>query len=65
VKQGKIKVQDGNTGKVAWRGVRRGLVLDYDSDPTSQNHTAAEAKITRTHSVHMGSKRKRTPESKG
>jgi hypothetical protein len=48
-----------------WRGVRRGLIRDYDGDPISTNHTRSEAKITNTHSPRSGRPRKRTPESKG
>ena len=65
VKQGKIKVQDGDTGKVFWRSVRRGLVLDNDSEPTSQVHDKDLAKIPNNHSPRMGKKRKKTPETRG
>jgi hypothetical protein len=64
VKDGKIKVQDGDTGKVSWRSVRRGLMADFDGDPTSTRHNYSEAKVTTTHSPRSGRPRKRTPDTK-
>lgn len=43
-KNGKIKVIDGRTGKVAWRQGTRGMMKDYDGDPIAVNHTAANIK---------------------
>lgn len=65
MKDGKVKTQDGDTGKIVWRGVRRGILRDFDGDITSQVHNKENAKITNTHSPRMGAKRKRTPESRG
>jgi hypothetical protein len=48
-----------------WRGVRRGLSLDFDGDPTSERHNYSEAKVINTHSPRSGRPRKRTPETRG
>ena len=60
VKEGKIKVQDGETGKVSWRGVRRGLLADFDGDPTSTRHNYKDAVDVNHHSVHMGKRKAKT-----
>ncbi len=35
VKDGRIKVIDGTTGKPAWRSTKEGMVKDMDGDPVS------------------------------
>jgi hypothetical protein len=66
VRNQKIKTLDSDTQKVAWKSVRRGLLLDNQGgEPTSQNTTAKDAKITRTHSVHTGNKTHTTRNSDG
>jgi len=55
VKDGKIKVQDGDSGKVGWRGARRGLFRDMDGEPTTARRNSEDAKVPRSHTVHRGS----------
>lgn len=35
VKDGRIKVVDGSTGKPVWRSAKEGMVKDLDGDPVS------------------------------
>lgn len=66
IKNGKIKTLDAETNKVAWKGVRRGLLTDTQGgEPTSHRENYQEAKVTTTHSPRSGRARKRTPETKG
>lgn len=65
IRHGKIKTIDGDTGKVVHRGVRRGMLRDYDSDVTSERKDARDAKKHKTHTPRSGRPRRRTPETKG
>lgn len=60
IKDGKMKVQDGDTGKMGWRGVRRGLLRDFDGDPISTRHNVKNAKVPHSHTTHMGNKKAHT-----
>lgn len=55
-KKNKLKVQDGATGKIAWRSGKKGFRRDYDGDPTAANYSDRDMKIS--HKVHGGSKGK-------
>jgi hypothetical protein len=57
-RKGKLKVKDGNTGKVSWRSGKRGFLRDYDGDPTSNNYSNKDMAIS--HAVHSGKKRATT-----
>jgi len=57
----KLKVLDGDTGKVRWRKGTKGFLRDYDGDPVSTNYTARYLKPKPKHSPHMGGKRRHDP----
>jgi hypothetical protein len=52
VKQGKIKVFDGDKQKMSWRQIRRGIIRDYDGDPTSVAHDRQKGTKIPTKSPH-------------
>lgn len=52
VKHGRVKVKDGDSGKVGWRQVRRGMLSDFDGEPTSTRHNLKDAHDVNHHSVH-------------
>lgn len=58
-KNGKIKVKDGETGKVSWRSGRSGMKRDWDGEPIARNYNRADAKERKTHTVHMGRRAKK------
>jgi hypothetical protein len=58
VKNGKIKVFDGDSGKVAWRQGRSGMSKDFDGDPTAANHNRSGLKPQPKHSPRMGKRPK-------
>lgn len=58
-KGGKVKVKDGETGKVSWRSGRSGMKRDWDGDPIARNYNRADAKERKTHTVHMGRRSKK------
>jgi hypothetical protein len=53
-KNGRIKIKDPVTGKVSWRGGRKGLMRDWDGKPTSHNYNKKDAKQQKSHTVHTG-----------
>lgn len=55
-KNGKMKVKDGTTGKVSWRGGKKGFVRDYDGDAISTVYANKDIKLS--HKVHGGNKAK-------
>jgi hypothetical protein len=55
-KKGKLKIKDGDTGKVSWRSGVRGFVRDMDGDPISTVYANRDMKIS--HKIHGGSKSK-------
>jgi hypothetical protein len=55
-RKGKMKVMDGTTKKVAWRGGKKGFVRDYDGDATSVVYSNKDMKIS--HKVHGGKQAK-------
>lgn len=61
VKNGKIKVLDGDSGKIAWRQGTTGMSKDFDGDPTAVNHNKAGLKPRPKHSPHMGRRPKHNP----
>ena len=58
IKNGKIKVLDGDTQTVRWRQGKTGMSRDYDGDPISTNYNSKDMKSKPSHKVHMGGKRK-------
>ena len=58
VKNGKIKVLDGETQKESWRQGKTGMSKDWDGDAISVNYNARDAKKKPHHQPHMGGKRK-------
>ena len=61
VKDGKVKIKDGDSGKVGWRSARRGFAgFDYDGEPTSQIRGKEGIKENRTHTVHRGRRSAKT-----
>jgi hypothetical protein len=60
----KIKIKDGDTGKVSWRSGKKGFLRDFDGDPISTVYANRDMAIS--HKVRMGSKSKasgKTPRS--
>lgn len=55
-KNGRLKVQDGDSGKISWRSGKKGFVKDLDGDPISRVYANADMKVS--HRVRMGSKSK-------
>lgn len=53
--KGRLKVKDGDTGKVSWRSGKKGFVKDYDEDPTSVVYANQDMKIS--HKVRGGNQR--------
>lgn len=60
-KDGKVKIIDGETGKVRWRQGRRGFARDWDGDPIAQNYNRADAKKKPRHKPRMGKRPKHKP----
>jgi len=56
IKDGKIKVVDGRTGKEAWRQGTTGMSKDWDGDPVSRNYNRAGMKKQPQHHPKMGGK---------
>lgn len=54
VKDGKIKVLDGDTGKESWRSGRSGMSRDFDGDPISTNYNKKDLKPAPKHQTHKG-----------
>ena len=52
VKDGKMKVLDGDTQKVSWRQGRKGFSKDFDGDPIAQNKNRAGLKKRPKHQAH-------------
>lgn len=59
VKNGKIRVKDGTTGKVSWRSGRSGMSADWDGDAISTNYNKRDMKQHKTHTVHAGRQSKK------
>ena len=64
VKEGKIKVKDGDTGRVTWRQGTTGMLRDWDGDPIATAYNRAEAKKTPKHNPRETGKRKARKEKK-
>lgn len=56
VKDGKIKIKDGATGKISYRQGTTGMSRDYDGDPISANFNAQDMKSSPKHHTHDGRK---------
>lgn len=54
IRNGKVKVKDGDTGTVSWRSGRSGMSKDWDGDAISTNYNRRDAKEKKTHTVHIG-----------
>ncbi len=59
IKNGKVRVKDGTTGKIGWRSGRSGMSRDWDGDPTSKNYNKKDMKPSKTHTVHRGRRSKK------
>ena len=57
VKNGKVKVLDGDTQKIGWRQGTTGMSKDYDGEPTSARHNVKDLKPRPKHHSHMGNKK--------
>lgn len=55
-KKGKMKIKDGDTGKISWRSGKHGFLRDYDNEATGINYANKDMKIS--HKIHGGSKSK-------
>ena len=44
VKDGKVKVLDGDTQKTSWRSGKKGMLKDFDGEPTSTQHNLKDLK---------------------
>lgn len=64
VKNGRVKIQDGDTGKVSWRQSKSGFLRSVDGEPTSKRYQYSQMKKKPTHKVHMGHKRKSAEQRK-
>lgn len=49
VKDGKVKIFDGEKQKASWRGGKKGLLRDLDGTPTSTNRTASQMRRSPSH----------------
>lgn len=49
---------DGTTGHESWRQASKGMLRDFDNDPTSKNYNKPQMKKAPYHSVHEGGKRR-------
>lgn len=58
VKNGKLKIIDGRTGKESWRQGTTGFLKDFDGDPTAKNHNRAGLKNRPQHHAKMAAKRR-------
>lgn len=54
VRDDRIKVMDGKTGKVRWRKGRGGFARDWDGDPIAVNYNRSRLKSRPKHSPRMG-----------
>jgi hypothetical protein len=57
VKDGKVKVKDGATGKESWRQGTKGFARDWDSDPTSVQYNKKGLKNQPKHHPKMGDRK--------
>ena len=57
VKDGRVKIMDGDTQTVRWRQGLSGMSRDWDGDPESKNYNQAGLKPRSKHSIHEGKKR--------
>lgn len=58
VKQGRLKILDGDTQRVSWRQGKRGFSRDWDGDPIAQNYNKEGLKSRPKHQPHMKSKQR-------
>lgn len=58
VKDGKLKVVDGETGKPTWRSGKKGFAQDYDGEPTTKDYNSKDLKHQPSHKPHHGGRRK-------
>lgn len=56
VKDGKVKIKDGETGKVGWRQGKKGFRRDYDGEPIAANFNNKDLKPAPKHHMHEGRK---------
>lgn len=60
-RDGKVKVMDGETGKVRWRKGKGGFARDWDGDPIAVNYNKAGMKKRPKHSPRMGRRQVHRP----
>jgi len=58
IRNGKIKVMNGDTGKVSWRQGRKGFARDWDGEPIARNYNRSGMKTQPKHSPKSGKKSK-------
>jgi hypothetical protein len=61
VKNGKLKVLDGETQTARWRQGTTGFSKDYDGDPIAVNYNKRDMKRAPRHSVHTGIRNEKKP----
>ena len=61
IKDGKIKVLDGETQTTSWRQGTKGMLKDFDGEPTSEQHNLKDLKHRPRHHVHSGSRQTKNP----
>lgn len=57
VKQGRVKVKDGATGKESWRQGNKGFARDWDGDPIATQYNKKGMKSKPKHSPKMGDRK--------
>ena len=65
VKDGKVKVLDGDTQRIGWRSGTKGMSRDYDGEPTAAQPNLRDLKSQPKHSAHMANKTKGHKAHKG
>jgi hypothetical protein len=54
VKNGKIKIENKQTGQTSWRSANQGLVKDPSGNPSAATPKPIDKDLKPTHSVHTG-----------
>lgn len=58
IKDGKLKVKDGDTGKESWRQGKKGFARDWDGEPIAVNYNRSGLKNRPKHTPHSGDRKK-------
>jgi len=59
VKNGKVKVKDGDTGNESLRSGRSGMARGWDGDAIANNYNKRDMKPSKTHQTHQGRRPKK------